>query len=292
MARVRLNDATASPCGWLRVWDGDALVHDAALPTEFEAACAAALDAVRGHAWSDTLPLFDTLEIAIATTGIERRLPFGEETIDTFEALHEDCYYGALEFFKARAGLDDADRTLQPGHIVPLISRSEDDTRVTVRLAAHRRVDPPVDTALVLDSADRSLAPVEVEAAMQRLPGERFGVTSFQGRPVAGLHVRGTLPGLVVTAGQHANESSGVVGALRAAPLLNALPGAHYALVALENPTARRCITGSKRPTPRTWRMPRATPRWATTSRRARSRRSARRRRGSRRSRAPARACT
>lgn len=230
------NDATASPCGWLRVWDGDALVHDAALPTEFEAACAAALDAVRGHAWSYTLPLFDTLEIAIATTGIERRLPFGEETIDTFEALHEDCYYGALEFFKARAGLDDADRTLQPGHIVPLISRSEDDTRVTVRLAAHRRVDPPVDTALVLDSADRSLAPVEVEAAMERLPGERFGVTSFQGRPVAGLHVRGTLPGLVVTAGQHANESSGVVGALRAAPLLNALPGAHYALVALENP--------------------------------------------------------
>ncbi len=71
---------------------------------------------------------------------------------------------------------------------------------------------------------------------MARLPGERFGVTSFQGRPVAGLHVRGTRQGLVVTAGQHANESSGVVGALRAAPLLNALPGAHYALVALENP--------------------------------------------------------
>jgi hypothetical protein len=230
------NDETASPCGWLRIWQGDTLVEDAPLGTEFEIACSAALDAVRGHKWPDSLPLFDTLEIAIATNGIERRLSFGEETISTFEALHEDCYYGALEFFKARAGIADADRTLQPGQIVPLISQADGDTRVTVRLTQHRRIDPPVDGALVLDTAERSLAPVDVEHAVAALPGEPFSVTSFQGRKVAGVHVRGALPGLVITAGQHANESSGVVGALRAARHLNSHRDAHYALVPLENP--------------------------------------------------------
>lgn len=230
------NDETASPCGWLRVWQGGTLVEDAALGTEFENACSAALDAVRGHRWPDSLPLFDTLEIDIATTGIERRLPFGEETISTFEALHEDCYYGALEFFKARAGIADADRTLQPGQIVPQVSQADGDTRVSVRLTQHRRIDPPVDGALVLDTADRSLAPVDVELAVAGLPGEPFSVTSFQGRKVAGVHVRGALPGLVITAGQHANESSGVVGALRAARHLNNHRDAHYALVPLENP--------------------------------------------------------
>lgn len=230
------NDETASPCGWLRVWQGGTLVEDAALRTEFEIACGAALDAVRGHRWPDSLPLFDTLEIDIATTGIERRLPFGEETISTFEALHEDCYYGALEFFKARAGIADADRTLQPGQIVPQVSQADGDTRVSVRLTQHRRIDPPVDGALVLDTADRSLAPVDVELAVAGLPGEPFSVTSFQGRKVAGVHVRGALPGLVITAGQHANESSGVVGALRAARHLNNHRDAHYALVPLENP--------------------------------------------------------
>lgn len=230
------NDDTASPCGWLRVWQGDTITADAALRTEFEIACDAALDAVRGHTWPAMLPLFDTLQIDIATTGIERRLPFGEETISTFEALHEDCYYGVLEFFKARAGMADTDRTLQPGQIVPLVSRVDGDTRVSVRLTSHRPVDPPVNRAVALDTADRSLAPAEVEFAVAELPGEPFSVTSFQGRKVAGVHVRGALPGLVITAGQHANESSGVVGALRAARHLNSHRDAHYALVPLENP--------------------------------------------------------
>lgn len=230
------NDATSSPCGWLRVWEGDTLTEDAALRTEFEIACDAVLEAVRRHEWPAALPLFDTLEIVIETTGIERPLAFGQETISTFEGLHEDCYYGVLEFFKARAGVADADRTLQPGQIVPLVSRVDGDTRVVVRSTRHRRADPPADRTVALDVVDRPLAPADVELAVAALPGEPFSVTSFQGRKVAGVHVRGELPGLVVTAGQHANESSGVVGALRAAPHLNNHRDAHYALVALENP--------------------------------------------------------
>lgn len=142
-----------------------------------------------------------------------------------------------LEFFKAREGLPPEDRTLRLGQIVPLISTSAGgDTRVIVRLIDGRETDAAVNTAPHVDTADHSLTPAEVIAAIDALPGEPFAALSWRGRRVAGVHVRGSLPGLVVTAGQHANESSGVVGALRAARHLNAHPHAHYALVALENP--------------------------------------------------------
>jgi hypothetical protein len=57
-----------------------------------------------------------------------------------------------------------------------------------------------------------------------------------QGRPVAGRLFRGAGPGLVVTAGQHANETSGVVGALRAATRLTRRMGINLAVLPQENP--------------------------------------------------------
>ncbi|WP_175997437.1 hypothetical protein [Burkholderia stabilis] len=239
------NDATASPCGWLRAWNGDALIEDAPLVTEFEAASAATLDALRAHPWPDHAPFFDILRITIATSGIERTLPYGEELVSTLEAWTEDAYYGAAEFFHALAGRDASDRTLQSGQIVPEIVRTEGDTTVRVTLETHVRADTaeaatvPAETLAspaALAEIDRPLSPPDVARALDALPGERFGVTSHQGRGVNGIYVRGALPGLVITAGQHANETSGVVGALRAAHALNARPDAHYALVPLENP--------------------------------------------------------
>ncbi|AOR72488.1 hypothetical protein BBJ41_33145 [Burkholderia stabilis] len=239
------NDATASPCGWLRAWNGDALIEDAPLVTEFEAASAATLDALRAHPWPDHAPFFDILRITIATSGIERTLPYGEELVSTLEAWTEDAYYGAAEFFHALAGRDAADRTLQSGQIVPEIVRTEGDTTVRVVLDTHTRADTagaaavPAETLAspaALAAIDQPLSPPEVARALDALPGERFGVTSHQGRGVNGIYVHGALPGLVITAGQHANETSGVVGALRAAHALNARPDAHYALVPLENP--------------------------------------------------------
>lgn len=239
------NDATASPCGWLRAWNGDALIEDAPLVTEFEAASAATLDALRAHPWPDHAPFFDILRITIATSGIERTLPYGEELVSTLEAWTEDAYYGAAEFFHALAGRDASDRTLQSGQIVPEIVRTEGDTTVRVTLETHVRADTAETAAVPAESLaspsalaaiDQPLSPPEVARALDALPGERFGVTSHQGRGVNGIYVRGALPGLVITAGQHANETSGVVGALRAAHALNARPDAHYALVPLENP--------------------------------------------------------
>ncbi|UEP32346.1 MULTISPECIES: hypothetical protein [unclassified Burkholderia] len=241
------NDATASPCGWLRAWNGDMLIEDGPLVTEFEAAATATLDALRAHPWPDRAPFFDTLRIAIATSGIEWTLPYGEELVSTLEAWTEDAYYGAAEFFHAHAGRDASDRTLQSGQIVPEITRTQGDTTVHITLETHIRADAdaadtratpddPLASPAALAALAKPLAPPAVARALAALPGERFAYTSHQGRSVNGIYVRGTLPGLVITGGQHANETSGVVGALRAAHALNARPGAHYALVPLENP--------------------------------------------------------
>ncbi|MGH8819278.1 MAG: peptidase M14, partial [Achromobacter pestifer] len=53
---------------------------------------------------------------------------------------------------------------------------------------------------------------------------------------VLGTYVRGPGPAVFISGAQHANETSGVVGALRAAQTLAAGGNAHFALIAAENP--------------------------------------------------------
>jgi hypothetical protein len=50
------------------------------------------------------------------------------------------------------------------------------------------------------------------------------------------LHVPGSVPGLVITGGRHGNETSGVVGALRAAIALQRSGRTNFAAIPLENP--------------------------------------------------------
>ncbi|MBN3786863.1 hypothetical protein [Burkholderia sp. Ac-20353] len=235
------NTPQRSPCGWLRVWQGDRLEQDGPLVTEFEAAYAVAIEAIRNHAWPQRAPFFEKLCIDIETGGIEHRLPYHDEGISTREALHEDLYFSVLEFFQARAGVPLGDRTLQPGQIIPEIVESAGATRVRVSLRPYdTAAEPVVDTAhpgaAELDDADRPLTLTQVDAQLRSLNGVPFGAVSREGRPVTGIHVRGGLPGLVISAGQHANETSGIVGALRAAHMLKTRHDAHFALIGVENP--------------------------------------------------------
>ena len=236
--------ASGAPCGWLRLSRDGAVLEDGPLATEYELAFAAAMDAIRGHAWGRQGPYFDVLRIAIDTGGIERRLSYQDECISTREALHEDLYFSILEFFQDRAGLPRGDRTLQPGQIVPEIRHAEGATRVRVALLPHPHVAAvtPADAAAsplspsALAGLSQPLTPEEAGVEMHALGGKRFSVLSTQGRVVHGTHIEGSLPGLVISGGQHANETSGVVGALRAAHALKQRPHAHFALIALENP--------------------------------------------------------
>jgi len=226
---------TLNVTGWLRVWRGDTKVIDERLETEFEQAFQAVMQTVAAHPWQETQPFFPTLHIDITTGGIQRKLGVAHECIDTQEALHEDLYFSLIEFFTARLGLPPGDRTLQPGQIVPEIRPGTGET--TVRISIVDKLDEvaprghqPLETALQALDAD------QIATEMASLGGEAFTAMSAQGRTIRGLYRLGSKPGLVVTGGQHANETTAEPGLLRAASILLADPEARVALVALENP--------------------------------------------------------
>lgn len=87
-----------------------------------------------------------------------------------------------------------------------------------------------------LDTAGAPLDFRQIDREFDELNGEKFSVPSLQGRSVSGTYVRGTSPGVMITAAQHPDETSGVIRALRAAHELRADPGAHFAIVPVSNP--------------------------------------------------------
>ncbi|HEV2282320.1 MAG TPA: M14 family zinc carboxypeptidase, partial [bacterium] len=138
--------------------------------------------------------------------------------------------------FKHRAGRPIDDRTTRPGQIVPDIRGGAESPQVRVTLetpaAEPSRAGPPAR----LESAAGPLALSEVWDATAALGGQPIAARSRQSRPVRGVYRAGRRPAIVVTAGQHANETTGVVGALRAARRLVEDPGASFAVIPLENP--------------------------------------------------------
>ncbi len=232
-----LGGADLCPTGWLRVADGpEGASADEAVETETEALFRAVLRAVTDHPFPAEPPLCERLVIAAAVPGIERALPFGEEAMSTREALHEDLYFSLVEAFRARAGLALDDRSLQTGQIVPDIRAADGDAEVRVALESFGEPHDPPGSAQPLAEAGRALDPDQVEAELAALPGERFEGRSREGRRILGLHRAGARPPVLVTAAQHANETSGVAGALRAARHLLADPDANLALIPVENP--------------------------------------------------------
>ncbi len=225
-------NGTLSSSGWLRISRAGARFEDRALPTEFQSAFDAAMAAIAAYPWLATKPIFETLDITVTTAGIERRIPWHDECISTREALHEDFYFSLLEFFQAHAGLPQGDRTLQPGQIIPDIRAGEGATTVRVSLLPAKIEAVPPDARAALAIADRPLRTGEIAAEMAALGGAPFTFTSTQGRQILGTYFAGSGRGFLLSGGQHANETSGVVGALRAA---HDLTGRRFALIAQEN---------------------------------------------------------
>ena len=239
--RVRvdhLGRRVLAPCGWVRAWRaGDpAPARDAAVETEYEAVFQAVMSAVAAHPWGDAMPTMDTLEIVVAILGIERALAWHDEVMSTREALHEDLYFSLLEFFQHRAGRAAGDRTLRPGQIIPEIVASDGPAHVRVTLAPHRVTPDVAADAGDLDIIERPLTAGEIATALASLGGEGFAHRSVQGRAILGVHRRGARPNIAIIAGQHANETSGVVGALRAARRLVAETDMEFAVVPQDNP--------------------------------------------------------
>ena len=228
-----------SPTGWLRVRDAEgALQTDAAQATEYQQAFRAIVDTVRNHAWGAHEPYFERLEIRVDLPGMDFALPLDEEIVSTFEALHEDIYFSLLEHFQKHSGRPSGDRGLQPGQIIPDIRRHDGAARVQISLEHFEALTPVSPAALdaPLAQVREPLSAGQIAGCMAAFGGDTFQAVSRQGRPVLGTYLRGPGPAVFISGAQHANETSGVVGALRAAQTLAARGDAHFALIAAENP--------------------------------------------------------
>ena len=327
------------PSGYLRVTDprSDRILVDEIIETEVEALFRATMVAIGEQTWGRQEPYFERLEIRADVPGTELYRDDGQLISSTLEALHEDLYFSALEFFQHHSGRPPGDRGLQPGQIVPDVRQASpgnpasvcvvlheagtllpalatlaeadadaasmpaddplvnaktasmpaddllvnaktasipaddllvnaktasmpaddllvnaktasmplDDLLVNARLASALSSTPGADTMqasgasgapIALADVTQPVAASRVREEIRAIAGDPFAFESRQGRMLAGLVRSGTLPPVVVTGGQHANEASGVVGALRGAAWLAMQPGAHFACVPLENP--------------------------------------------------------
>jgi len=240
---------TLSPSGWLKVAGSRGGLRDVDQPleTEFEAIFRKIVGAVHAHPWGAAEPYFEQLVVRADIPAAEWRLPYAEECLSTGEALHEDVYFSLLEALKHHAGRPADDRTARPGQIVPDIRYTGGEPRVRVAVESFDTAEPS-QPAAPLDEAVGPLSLGQVYEELSALGGRPFSAISRQGRAAAGIYRAGARPAIVVTAGQHANETSGVVGALRAARRLAATPDAHFAVIPVENPDGyalhrRLCMT-------------------------------------------------
>ena len=221
-----------SPTGWLRLAGEDA---GARLETEYEALFEAAIGAVAAHDWSGSEPYFEELNIRVSHPAEDEALAVGDEVVSLREALHEDLYFTLLEFFQQKSGRPLGDRGLKPGQIVPEIVMSEGDISVCIELRA-------LTTAFLdgnhqdAETATEPLAVSDITALLGEIGGHSFEAHARSGRAVSARYVRGTDAAVMISGGQHPNETTGIVGALRAARKLAATPGAHFTVSPLENP--------------------------------------------------------
>ncbi|WP_062561506.1 peptidase M14 [Paracoccus aminovorans] len=228
MHRDQSGHPALSPCGWL-VQDG----QGGPLLTDCEAIFRDAMRCLATQPWLAE-PFFQRLDIAVTLPVRDRALGHGDEAVSVIEALHEDLYFSALEQFRQRLARPAGDRSLRPGQIVPSVRHGPDHS---LRIATRPWDSGPADPGQqALDDAREPLSPGQIAEELARLPGRRFQAHSAAGRAVPALYLPGRDRAMMISAGQHANEVSGPVGALRAARDLARREGAHFTLCPLENP--------------------------------------------------------
>jgi hypothetical protein len=233
-----LDEVDLTPTGWLKVTGrpDEASDLDEPLETEIEQVFHKVMAVVAAHEWPEAEPYAETLAIDVMIPGIERPLDYGDEVMSTREALHEDFYFSVLEFFKRKSGRPPEDRSVQPGQIVPDIRAGEGDAHVRVTLRSFGTPQDPVKPEQDIETADAAPDLAQIHRELAVLPGETFEGISREGRPVRGIYRAGSRPAVLVTSGQHANETSAPVGTLRAVRRLLANPDTNIAYIPVENP--------------------------------------------------------
>lgn len=233
-------DRCLAACGWYQ----DSAGHSRYLLTEYEelfTALCRGLEVLPLEplpADEPDGPFFERLVVSLHLPFEEMPLAVDSECVSLAEALHEEIYFSALEIFRRRLGLETGQRSVKIGQIVPLVVHDQNPA-LSVYGEAARSAD--IDDRLgcpTLEDLDRWLYPGEIEDHLTRLSrASHYHARSRQGRIVPGVFVAGNGPArLAISAGQHPNESSPMVGAQRAARALHDQGRVSFTLNALENP--------------------------------------------------------
>ena len=225
-------ETSVSPTGWF-MRDGDPTGER--LATDYERLFEETINAVTHFDWDASEPYFEELNIRVALPATDETLPVGDEVMSLREALHEDFYFSLLEFFQKKSGRPLGDRGLKPGQIVPQIRHSlgEICAKVEMQPLSSRYWDGPEQP---IETATEPLAVQQIEAELNKIGGEPFEAATRSGRTVRARYVKGSDAGVMISGGQHANETTGGAGALRAARRLAGVEGAHFTISPLENP--------------------------------------------------------
>ncbi|GGB02702.1 peptidase M14 [Brucella endophytica] len=226
-----VGEMNVSPTGWLRIGNESG----ERLETDYERLFEETIRAVADHGWGDAEPYFEELNIRVAYPADDIPLAVGDEFVSLREALHEDFYFSLLEFFQKKSGRPLGDRGLKPGQIVPEIVQS--DGAVSVRVEARALSTGFLDAQeQAIDTASEPVAAGQLARLLAEIGGEEFSASSRSGRTLLARYVKGGDAAVMISGGQHPNETTGIVGAIRAARRLAERPGAHFTVSPLENP--------------------------------------------------------
>ncbi|WP_293722565.1 peptidase M14 [Stappia sp.] len=236
-----------SPTGWVRI---DGRGPGARLESDLELAFHETVREIARHDWGTEEPFFEELNIRVEVPARDRELPFGDEVVSISEALHEDLYFTLLEVFAKRTGRQAGDRTLKPGQIVPEISGGAEAVSVSVSLR-ELDVEDIAGERMELEGAEDPPDAKQIRRVLDSLGGVRLSAPTRSGRQVLACHVPGKDAAVMISGGQHANEGTGIVGALRAGLELGTRDDSHFVLSPLENPDGyalfRRLVAGNPR---------------------------------------------
>ncbi|MEJ8307820.1 M14 family metallopeptidase [Agrobacterium larrymoorei] len=226
-----VGEINVSPTGWLKLGEqpGERLA------TDYEKLFDAGIKAIADHPWGDQEPYFEELNIHAVHPAQDISLPVGDEVVSLREALHEDFYFSLLEFFQKKSGRPLGDRGLRPGQIVPEIVKSGGEISIVIETRALTTgfYDGHEQT---IDTAREPIAESQVRKLLTEVGGDVFEARSRSGRVLSARYKSGDDAAVMISGGQHPNETTGIVGALRAAQKLGQRKQSHFTISPLENP--------------------------------------------------------
>lgn len=269
------NTDNLSACGWLTIQDklNNNVLKNEPILTEYEAIFDDLLLVVKDNAQQRLKMLSDSGQLAIRPLFFEKLklsltlpckeipLNVGEEIVSYQEAMHEEIYFSLIELLQAEAKPyigSGAERTLQVGQIVPDILFSQGDIHLKVTISSFESLEPfevnkfeatkegkhsekfdlsrleRVSSPLPKMQIDNLLHTISQAVNVGRVV--HYHAKSVLGNQINGLYISGSDHPLLISGAQHANETSGTIGALRAIQQLISKPNCHFAVAPIENP--------------------------------------------------------